>query len=151
MDDPGSIYVFRHLDVYYLGALWILYKSEFRLMKRDPFVWIVTYEKNYSQQGRYIFVQHIVRSFLEQLLKSVCTMLRLRGLNEQALQMCRSYTETGLCSYGKRCRFIHRSNSMSSSYSQPPTRSAEPQKHRSRRLSIFQQLCLGGEQPSRQS
>lgn len=44
----------RHLDVYYLGALWILYKSEFRLMKRGPFVWIVTYENNYSLKSLHL-------------------------------------------------------------------------------------------------
>lgn len=63
------------------------------------------------------------------------------------VQLCRSYTETGLCNYGKRCRFIHTSNTHKPIF----TQSRELEKKGSRRLSIFQQLSGAGEMPRRQA
>jgi hypothetical protein len=72
-----------------------------------------------------------------------CRAKWLMGERPPHVQICRSYTETGLCSYGKRCRFIHKSESSSTTAS--PV-SADPQNvvHNNimhRRLPIFQLIC----------
>jgi len=63
-------------------------------------------------------------------------------------QLCRSFTDTGLCSYGKRCRFVHSSSTPMQAL--PRSSDLQLEKTSSRRLSIFQQLCGAGEKPPRQ-